>query len=190
MITRLEDPRGDKGYLVQAYDADTATYYMTDALMTSTRWIPSAVPLTERGVPAFTYLTIRLMKQFGIAPGTLRRLVVRGQHHVESVLQLAQAEAAGTPLDVAVRDTVSYLSVETPMVQASHRVIGVRVVGGRRDRIAALLDWHVRGGSPLRREHARDRTAEHAAVLAKYKRNPDDVVLFDYETHLDLERWA
>src|SRR5262249_34206563 len=163
VATDFEDPHGGKGYVVQAYDADTATYVMEDALMTDARWIPNPVPLVPgKGVPAFTYLTIRIMKQLGIAPGTLQRLIVRGQHHVESVLQLADAERAGTPLDDAVRATRSYLSVETPMIQASHRVVDVRVIGGQRDRIAALLDWHVRGGSPRRRACARDRSAEHA----------------------------
>jgi hypothetical protein len=190
IVTEFTDPHGVKGYVAQAYDAESATYYMNDALLTNERWVESKVPLVPgKGVPAFTCLTIRIMKQLQIAPGTLRRLIVRGNHHVESVLQLARAAAAGAPLDDAVCKTTSYQSIETPMIQARHRVAGVRVVGGQRDRIAVLLDWHAHGGSRLRRAYARDRTAEHAAVLAKYGNRPDDIVLFDYETHVDLTAW-
>jgi len=181
------DPTGAQGYVVQSYDPDTATYTMIDALLTDTRWIPTDPQMVPgQGTPAFTYLTIRLMKRFKIPPGSLRRLVVGGNHHVESVLQLARQERDGALLDEAVANTMSGQSVTTPMIQSYHQIVAVRLHGGKRDTLASLLDWHARGGSERRRALARDRTDEHAALLARYDMRPDDVVLLDYETHFDL----
>ncbi|HEY4055699.1 MAG TPA: hypothetical protein VGM39_03795 [Kofleriaceae bacterium] len=84
------------GFVHQGYDLETGTYVMMDALLPGVRWIPTDPPLVDgKGTPAFTYLTLRTMKGFGIAAGSLRRLVVRANHHVESVLQLAQRELNG-----------------------------------------------------------------------------------------------
>ena len=172
---------------MQAYDRASATYTMIDALLTDVKWIMTKTPLVPgMGIPMFTFLTIRLMHQFEIAGGELRRLVVRGNHNVESVLQLALLERNGARLDEAVRDTRAYLSVTTPMIQSSHVVSDVRVHGGKRDTLAALLDWHVHGGSPRRRAIARDRRAEHAALLASSGLSTQDVVLFDYEVQVEL----
>lgn len=187
LVTDYTDPNGVQGYVVQAYDRASATYTMIDALLTDVKWIMTKTPLVPgMGIPMFTFLTIRLMHQFEIAGGELRRLVVRGNHNVESVLQLALLERNGARLDEAVRDTRAYLSVTTPMIQSSHVVSDVRVHGGKRDTLAALLDWHVHGGSPRRRAIARDRRAEHAALLASSGLSTQDVVLFDYEVQVQL----
>lgn len=186
-VSEFTDPEGVPGYVVQGYDEETATYTMIDAVLTPARWLPTEPPMVPgQGTPAFTYMTIRLMKQFKVPPGSLRKLVVGGQHHVESVLQLARQELDGVPLDEAVRSTMSGQSVTTPMIQSYHQVTEVRVKGGRRGTIASLLEWHVSGGSERRRALARDRSAEHAEVLARYEMRPDDLVLYDYETHFDL----
>lgn len=188
VCSEFEDPAGESGYIVQRWDDITATYMMVDALMTGTRWIPHEPPLVPgKGVPAFTYMTIRAMKQLGVELGALRGLVVCGNHHVKSVLQLARAERNGISIADGVLKTTSYLSVETPMIQTAHRIRSVCVVGGTRDRLANLLEWHVSGGSPRRREIGRDRTAEHEELLARFSMTRDDVVLFDYELHLELE---
>jgi hypothetical protein len=114
LCTRFTDDAGVAGYLVQAWDPATATYTMIDALMTPRRWIEHTPPLVPgKGVPAFAYLTMRLMKL-----------------------------------------------------------------------------WHARGGSELRREIARDRSAEHADVLTSLGMTLEDVVLFGYETHADLAPYA
>ncbi len=186
-LSEFTDPSGAKGYVLQAHDPGTATYTMIDALLTAVRWIPIDPPLVPgKGVPAFAYMTMRAMKGFGIAPGTLRRLVVCGNHHVESVLQLARQERAGVPLDTAVLETRSYQSVETPMIQSAHRIVRVHVHGGTRDTLANLLAWHAHGGSERRRAIARDRSAEHAGLLKRYAMTSRDTVLRDYEMHVDL----
>lgn len=190
ICSEYEDPTGMKGYVVQRWEPETATYVMVDALLTDARWIPHDPPMVPgKGIPAFAYFTMRVMKLHRIAARAIRKLVVCGNHHVESVLQLAKAERAGVALDEAVTKTTSYLSVETPMIQSSHRVVGVRVVGGTRDRLAALLEWHATGGSPRRRAIGRDRSAEHRAMLDRFSMLLDDVVLYDYEMHLDLAPW-
>ena len=184
------DPAGDKGYVVQGWDPATATYFMVDALLTSTRWLMHDVPMVPgQGSPVFTYLTIRTMKLLGVEKSSIRRLVVGGNHHVESVIQLEQARRSGIAPTEAIAQTRSYLSVETPMIQSYHRVIGVTVLGGRRARLRELFDWHATGGSPRRREIARDRSPEHAELLARFRMTPDDEVLYDYETHLELKPW-
>lgn len=187
LCSEYTDPTGARGYVVQGYDPDTATYTMIDALLTETRWLPTEPPMVPgQGTPAFAYMTMRLMKVFKIPPGSLRRLVVGGNHHVESVLQLARMEREGVALDEAVGETMSGQSATTPMIQSYHQVVAVRLHGGKRDTLASLLDWHVRGGSERRRALARDRSDEHAAALARFGASPDDVVLYDYETHYDL----
>jgi hypothetical protein len=180
------DPDGDQGYTLQGYIAETATYVMQDALMRRARWMDHQPPLVPgRGVPAFTMMTMRTMRALGVPAGGLRRLVVWGNHHVESVLQLAARERDGHPLDAAVVETTSYLSIETPMIQSGHQITSVHVHGGRREPIANLLRWHERRVTAF--EHVPpDRTEEHAAVLAKMKRSVDDIVLFDYELHIEL----
>jgi hypothetical protein len=188
ITTRFTDGTGARGYLTQGWDPDTATYTMIDALMTPARWIEHTPPLVEgKGVPAFAYMTMRLMKLHGIRPGEIQRLVIGANHHVESVVQLELRARDGEPLDEAVTNTTSFLSVKTPMTQSYHVVTGVQVTGGRRAPIAELLDWHARGGSELRREIARDRSAEHVAVLARLGVTPADIVLIGYETHVALE---
>ncbi len=160
---------------------------MVDALMPSAGWISHESPLVPgKGVPTFAYLTMRVMKQLGVAPGAIRRLVVCGNDHVESVPQLACGERAGLALEQATCDTTSYLSVETPMIQSMRRVNGVHVQGGKGDRVAALLEWDASGASARRRAIGRDRTLELCAVPARFVMKPDDVVLYDYLTEIDL----
>ena len=185
-ILPFDDPNGDRGYTCQGYIAETATYVMQDALMRRARWFDHQPPLVPgRGVPAFTLMTLRTMRLLKISEGSLRQLVVWPNRHVESVLQLAARERDGLPLDEAVLETTSYLSVETPMIQSGHRITSVHVDGGRRAPIASLLRWHQNRITAF--EHVPpDRTEEHAAVLAKMKRSPDDIVLFDYELHIGL----
>jgi hypothetical protein len=185
-ITPFTDAKGNHGYVCQGYDPATATYVMEDALMTSERWVDHEPPLVEgKGLPAFTLQTLITMKRFEIAAGSLRHLHVWGNHHVESVLQLAQRERNGQSLAEAVVETTSYLSIETPMIQSGHQITSVRVEGGRRDSVANLLRWHERRITAF--EHTPpDRSAEHAALLAKMGRSTDEIVLFDYELFLEL----
>lgn len=189
-LTSFTDAKGDSGYVCQGYDPTSATYVMEDALMTSERWIDHEPPLVAgKGIPAFTMQTLITMKRFGIAAGTLRHLHVWGNHHVESVLQLAQRERNGQSLADAVAETTSYLSIETPMIQSGHRITSVRVEGGRRESVAKLLRWHelrATGSEPTRP----DRRMEHAALLAKMGRSSDEIVLFDYELFLELAPYA
>lgn len=185
-VTSFTDPTGTPGFVHQGYDPATHTYVMMDALINGVRWIPSEVPLVEgKGTPTFTYLTLRTMKVFGIAAGSLRRLIVRPNAHVESVLQLSQRERNGQHLDEAVRETTAYLSLETPMIQSGHAIRSVRVTGGRRSPIEDLLAWHAQ--RPMPDNVARpDRSAEHAAIVHKHHRSPSDVVLMGYELHIEL----
>ena len=185
-VTSFTDPSGTQGFVHQGFDLATKTYVMMDALITGSRWIPTEPPLVEgKGTPTFTVMTLRTMKVFGIAPGSLRRLIVRANHHVESVLQLAQRERNGQSLDEAVLETTAYLSLETPMIQSGHAIRSVHVHGGRRAPLADLLDWHAQ--RPMPEGFPRpDRSAEHAALLAKHHRSPSDVVLVGYELHVEL----
>ena len=172
LLLPFTDPHGDEGYVRQGYIAETATYVMQDALMRRARWIDHDPPLVpDRGVPAFTMMTLQAMRCLGVPAGGLRRLVVMGNHHVESVLQLAQRERNGQPLDEAVLETTSYLSIETPMIQSGHRIVQVHVHGGRREPLANLLRWH---------EQRPDRPDVGARSL-------DEIVLFDYELHVALQ---
>ena len=185
-LWELTDPNGEHGFLAQGYDRDTATYVMEDALLTGQRWIqhtPALVP--GRGIPAFTFHTLRAMKGFGVQAGSLRRLRVWGNRHVASVLQLDGLVREGESLEEAVVETTAYLSIETPMIQSGHRIARVRVHGGQRLPIASLLHWHEHRVMPFDFP-APDRRAEHAAVLAKHGRSRDDVVLFDYELDIEL----
>ena len=186
-LSQFTDPNGEHGFLAQGYDAETATYVMEDALLTSQRWIDHSPPLVPgKGIPAFAFLTMRTMRGFGIAAGSLRRLHVWGNFHVASVLQLDARVRAGEMLDRAVVETTAYQSIETPMVQSGHRIVSVRVHGGQRSPIALLLHWHDHRVMPFDNIPRPDRRAEHAAVLAKYGRSPDDIVLFDYQLDIEL----
>lgn len=186
-LSRFTDPAGQHGFLVQGYDPETATYVMEDVLLTNQRWIDHHPPLVPgKGVPAFAMLTMRTMRGFGITPGSLRRLHVWGNYHVASVLQLDDRLRAGEPIDRAVAKTTAYLSIETPMIQSGHRIVGLRAHGGQRLPIASLLHWHEHRVMPFDDIPTPDRRAEHAALLAKHGRVPGDVVLFEYQLDIEL----
>jgi hypothetical protein len=164
---------------------------MEDALLTRQRWIDHVPPLVPgKGMPAFTLRTLQMMKGFGIPAGSLRRLHVWGNHHVASVLQLADLVRDGQPLDRAVLETTAYQSIETPMIQSGHRLVGVRVHGGQELPIAMLLHWHEYRVMPFDDIPRPDRGAEHAAALMKHGRTPHDVVLFDYKLDIELAPFA
>ncbi|HEY4176443.1 MAG TPA: hypothetical protein VGM90_06415 [Kofleriaceae bacterium] len=185
-VTSFTDPTGTQGFVHQGFDPSTSTYVMMDALITGLRWIPHEPPLVEgKGIPTFTMMTLRTMKMFGIGPGSLRRLIVRANHHVESVLQLAQREHNGQSLDEAVLETTAFLSLETPMIQSGHTVASVRVAGGTRAPLAELLAWHEQRAMPADVPRP-DRSTAHAALLTKHHRAPSDVALFGYEIHIEL----
>lgn len=187
VCTTFTDPSGDRGYIVQAWDPDTATYELVDALLTDERWVPARVELVAgKGIPAFTYFTLRQMKLFGIAEGGIRRLIIHANYHLESILQLARGENSGVSVAEAVLRTRAYQSVETPLVQSFHRVVSQDLRGGTRGQIADVLAWHATGGAPLRREIGRDRRGEHARLLEEFEVTPADTVLYGYEVHLVL----
>ena len=71
------------------------------------------------------------------------------------------------------------------MIQSGHRITSVHVHGGRREPIANLLQWHERRITAFD-DAPPNRTEEHAAVLAKMNRTADEIVLFDYELHIEL----
>lgn len=179
------------GFIAQAWDPVTRTYEMLDALLVGPKWVAHEPPLVAgKGVPRFTLVTIRLMKQLGVPHRGLRWHVVGPNYHLESILQLERATRSGMLLPEAVRHTRSYRSARTPIRQAGHAIwderVGVR--GGQHGTVADVLSWHAASdGHPLRKDLADVIGAEHERVLAAYSMTPQDRVYYGYTTRVELQ---
>jgi hypothetical protein len=188
-ISEWVDDRGVAGYVHQRWDPVTRTYEMLDALVLGRQWVPFEPSLAGgKGLPRFTLETLRVMSGLRVPRGGIETLILGPNMHVESVLQFAEAERQGASPEDAFAATRAYASTRTPLRQTHHDLlVGIVVQGGRRAPLRELLGWHANPPSEMRRALAPDRRDEHAALLDRYGRTPEDEVWFGYEVQVRLE---
>lgn len=179
--TQITAPNGATGSVLRKYDPATNQWVMLEAFFGKDmpNWIETGIPMVAgKGTPLIAFLDMRVMKSFGIAYGSLKSTKLSTIQNVEAVCQLEVQVRKGVAVDDAVRTTHSVNYAETELVQSGHQIVNAKVSGGRRMPIDGMLRHYERSGFRT--------PAEHDAILAKYGISRTDVVLWDYDIHLEL----
>jgi hypothetical protein len=129
ITTQVTAPDGSTGLIERSYDATTRTLIMENAFLNRLPgWIDAGVPLREgRGTPTVAYLTMRLMKMFGIAYGETNVVKMSTIQNVEAVMQLEQLRRAGVPYEQGVAQTHSVQYATTSIQQSGQTITGVAI---------------------------------------------------------------
>ena len=136
---------GQTGSVTRSYDPMTHTLTMEladlDRIPSGERWVQTTPSMGEsttgnlRGTPLQAYVTMSQMK---LIEDTLGSDVFAEPYNVhmsritnaQTMLELAQLENDGVPMDVAIAQTHSLSYASTPIVQSGGQISDIRVVNG------------------------------------------------------------
>jgi hypothetical protein len=158
-------------------------------------WIKTEVELVEgKGTPTSSYLTMRLMHLLKIAPGSLRKVMIRNIWNLESILELHKKLAdKDKPLspDEAVAQTKSVTSQEAAMTQSGHRITGAKVRGGKKGGLGEVLDYWETNQETLKDGNKNQAVVDkNNADLQKAGLTREQAVkgefLYDYDIEIEL----
>jgi hypothetical protein len=172
--THVTSPEGHTGRMMRSVETDTGTLKMEQAFLDEipdgTRWVQTDPPMVRgRGTPLEAYMTMRqmrIMERTGSTFNGPRTVHISQIINTRTCLQLAAAEAAGTPRNVAILDTHSVQYANNSIVQTGGRVTGATVTGTN-TRLASTL-----GVTPEQ--------------LAQYGIRPDQQVPYGFDVDLTV----
>jgi hypothetical protein len=177
--TTVAAPDLTMGWVLRGRMASTGEFIMHDAFLDgiapSLRWIPTSPEMVPgRGTPLEAYLTMRQMRILEQQDGNPamftgpRVVTMLNIVNVRTMLELAEAQKAGTPLDVAVRSTHSFRYASNSIIQSGGRIVSVHVENGYRELVGNI------GAS--------------YPQLARYGPNlgPNDPVLYSFDIRIEV----
>jgi hypothetical protein len=189
--TKVVAPNNEEGMGERALNIRTGELEMREIKAPrGASWIKTETPMIEgKGTPTASYITMRLMRLLGIAPGTLKRVTVKNIWNVEAILQLRSLEAAGFSRDQGVARTSSVTSQEASIVQSGHAITGVKVIGGKEASLEeALTYWEKDQGKLDKPDPAI--VARYDEILKRYGLTHEEAIngtfFWDYNIEITL----
>lgn len=184
----MTGPGGEAGLFERRWDPETRTLELTYAFREDLpAWIDAGRPLVPgKGVPTAMYMTMRMMKQFGVDYGGVRLCRMIAIHEIRSIAQLAAArkDHPDKSLHDLVQRTHSYAYARSILRMSGQIIAGVRLDAARAEQRAIgdlCAHYEHMAGDPAARR------AEHDATLAEFRLTRSDEVLLGYDLLIKVE---
>ncbi|GCD19008.1 hypothetical protein CTKZ_05700 [Cellulomonas algicola] len=175
--TLVRAPGGQAGRMVRTYQKGTRTLVLAEAFLhripKQDRWLPISPPMTARGTPLETYLTIRAMKileaTYGASfYGRSRPVHISTIINERSMAHIGAAAKKGVPLDEAARTCHSVQYATNAIVQSGGTIESVT--------------FSIGTGRWVEARHIKDQQ-----LLADYQLAPGDKVPYWFDIDIEVK---